>query len=142
MASRAIFFTSVLFIGIALLGSSALDQLPLPPDDRRPFDAHLRLLDFTNPTTIEGRLRLIDHAGGAVWLDWEQRLEQDSSGTRWRRLEGDWMLLVYPKDSTQFEALKAMPLGTRLQFVIQANEKGQRLILSYGDAGLPPKLPL
>lgn len=114
---------------------------PVPPGER-PFEQQLQLLDFTNPTTIQGRLRLIDHSERAVWLDWELRLEQHPSGKRWRQLEGDWMLLVYPKDQAQFDALKGMRPGTRLQLVIQSNEKGQRLILSYGDPTLPPELPL
>lgn len=131
---------------------SSLTVLPSPPapgqspnealPDQRPFESPLQLLDFTNPTTIQGRLRLIDHSERAVWLDWEGRLEQHPTGKRWRQLEGDWMLLVYPKDQTQFEALKGMRPGTRLQLVIQSNEKGQRLILSYGDPTLPPELPL
>jgi hypothetical protein len=142
MTPRAVFSVLVLFACIALPSPSAFSQSPLQPDDRNPFDAQLQLLDFTHPTTIQGRLRLIDHSERAVWLDWELRLEQHPSGKRWRQLEGDWMLLVYPKDQAQFDALKEMRPGTRLQLVIQSNEKGQRLILSYGDPTLPPELPL
>ncbi len=144
MRSRAVF--PVPFVAstvlLSLLGPPSLAQMPLPPDDRRPFDAQLRLLDFTNPTTIQGRIRLVDRAEKTIWLDWERRLLQDSSGTRWHELDGDWMLLVYPKDADQFQALGGMPVGTRLQLVIQTNEKGQRLILSYGDPSLPPERSL
>jgi len=85
---------------------------------------------------------MIDQTEQAVWLDWDRRLEEDPAGNTWRQLEGDWMLLVYPKDAAQFDALKEIPRGTRLQLVIQTNEKGRRLILSYGDPTLPPERPL
>lgn len=119
-----------------------LTQEVLPPD-QFPFDSALQLLDFTNPTTIQGQLRLVDQAEQAIWLDWDLRLERQSEGRKvWRKLEGDFMLLVYAKEAVQFDALKSLAPGSRLELVIQTNEKGHRVILSYVDLSHPPQTPL
>jgi len=139
---------SCVWIWLAMLAVSPVSaqirpaQEVLPPD-QLPFDSAIQLLDFTNPTTIQGRLRLLDPAEQAIWLDWDRRLEGQLPGHKaWRRLEGDFMLLVYAKDTGQFNALKGLVLGTKLELVIQSNEKGHRIILSYVDLSRPPQTPL
>ena len=130
-----------------LAASSASAQIQpaqevLPPDQLF-FDSATQLLDFTSPTTIQGRLRLVDPAEQTIWLDWDRRLEDQSPGPKvWRRLEGDFMLLVYARNTGQFDALKGLAPGTRLELVIQSNEKGHRIILSYVDLSGPPQTPL
>jgi len=130
-----------------LAASSASAQIQpaqevLPPDQLF-FDSAIQLLDFTSPTTIQGRLRLVDPAEQTIWLDWDRRLEDQSPGPKvWRRLEGDFMLLVYARNTGQFDALKGLAPGTRLELVIQSNEKGHRIILSYVDLSGPPQTPL
>ncbi|HET8580170.1 MAG TPA: hypothetical protein VFL31_04155, partial [Nitrospiraceae bacterium] len=115
----------------------------VPQPDQFPFDSAIQLLDFTNPTTIQGRLRLVDQGEQAIWLDWDWRLEGQSPGHKvWRGLEGDFMLLVYARDPSQFDTIKGLVLGTRLELVIQTNEKGHRVILSYVDVSHPPQTPL
>ncbi|MGH7227633.1 MAG: hypothetical protein ACREIH_00350 [Nitrospiraceae bacterium] len=137
-----------MWIWLAMLSVSSVSaqirpaQEVLPPD-QLPFDSPIQLLDFTDPTTIQGQLRLVDPSQQAIWLDWDWRLESQSPGHHaWRRLEGDFMLLVYARDLVQFDALKSLTPGTRLQLVIQSNEKGHRVILSYVDLSRPPQMPL
>lgn len=127
-----------------LMVSSPRAQSPeTPPFEQTPFEPQLQLLDFSQPTTIEGRLRLVDRSEHAIWLDWDLRLEVHPSGKKvWRKLDGDFMLLVYPRDAAQFEALKYLKPGTRLQMVIQSNETGHRVILSYGNLSPAPLVPL
>lgn len=139
---------SCVWICLATLAASSASaqiqpaQEVLPPDQLF-FDSAIQLLDFTNPTTIQGRLRLVDPADQAIWLDWDRRLEGQSPGPKvWRRLEGDFMLLVYARNIGQFDALKGLAPGTRLELVIQSNEKGHRIILSYVDLSRPPQMPL
>ncbi|MES4785200.1 MAG: hypothetical protein C4294_04615 [Nitrospiraceae bacterium] len=121
--------------------SQALQASDILPPEQLPFD--LQLLDFSRPTTIQGRVRAVDLGEQAIWLDWDRRLEEQPSGGKvWRRLEGEFMLLVYPRDEFQFNALKGLPPGTKLQMVIQSNEQGRRLILSYQDSSLPPEAHL
>ncbi|MFQ5931475.1 MAG: hypothetical protein ACE5MM_03610 [Nitrospiraceae bacterium] len=115
----------------------------LVPPGSPPFESQLKLLHFQSPTTIEGRLRYVDLAEQAIWLDWDRRLEEQPSGEKaWRELAGDFMLLVYPSDQSQFDALKTLKPGTQLRLVIQSNDVGHRLILSYSDASVPPEVPL
>jgi hypothetical protein len=139
---------SCVWICLATLVASSVSaqmqpaQEVLPPDQLF-FDSAIQLLDFTNPTTIQGRLRLVDAADQAIWLDWDRRLEGQSQEPKvWRRLEGDFILLVYARNAGQFDALKGLAPGTRLELVIQSNEKGHRIILSYADLSLPPQMPL
>ena len=139
---------SYVWIWLAMLSASSVSaqirpaQEVLPPD-QLPFDSAIQLLDFTNPTTIQGQLRLVDPSQQAIWLDWDRRLESHSPGhNAWRRLEGDFMLLVYARDSGQFDALRSLTPGTRLELIIQSNEKGHRVILSYVDLSRPPQTPL
>jgi hypothetical protein len=121
---------------------TAPDEEP-PPAERSPFDEYLQELDFSRPTTLEGRVRLIDRAERAVWIDVDRRLEDRGSGNRvWRDVPGDLMLQLYPRDAAQFDLLLAYKPGARLQWVIQQDRDGRRLILSYRDPALPPRLPL
>lgn len=139
---------SCVWIWFAILAVSPVSaqirpaQEVLPPDQLL-FDSAIQLLDFTNPTTIQGQLRLVDPAEQAIWLDWDRRLEgQPPEHKVWRRLDGDFMLLVYARNTDQFDALKGLAPGTRLELVIQSNEKGHRIILSYVDLSRPPQTPL
>jgi len=139
---------SCVWICLAILAASSVSaqiqpaQEVLPPDQLF-FDSAVQLLDFTNPTTIQGRLRLVDTVDQAIWLDWDRRLEGLSPEPKvWRKLEGDFMLLVYARNTGQFDALKGLAPGTRLELVIQSNDKGHRIILSYVDLSRPPPMPL
>jgi hypothetical protein len=107
------------------------------------FYSPLEFLDFSNPTTIEGLIRFVDVSERAIWLQWDRRLEDHPSGKKvWRTLGGEFMLLVYPRDGVQFDTLKELTPGTRLRMVIQSNDTGRRLILSYADPSVPPEVPL
>ncbi|MGH7207311.1 MAG: hypothetical protein ACREI2_14010 [Nitrospiraceae bacterium] len=139
---------SCAWIWVAILAVSSVSaqiqpaQEVLPPDQLL-FDSAIQLPDFTNPSTVQGQLRLVDPAEQAIWLDWDRRLERQSPGHKvWRRLEGDFMLLVYARNTGQFDALTSLAPGTRLELVIQSNEKGHRIILSYVDLSRPPQTPL
>lgn len=121
---------------------TAPDQETLPAD-RSPFDAYLQQLDFSRPTTIEGRVRFIDRGERAIWIDVNRRLEdQDSGRGVWQDVPGDLMLQLYPRDGAQFDLLTSYKPGTTLQMVIQQDREGRRLILSYRDPSAPPRLPL
>ncbi|TLY17252.1 MAG: hypothetical protein E6K69_02475, partial [Nitrospirae bacterium] len=83
-----------MWIYLAILAASSVSaqiqpaQEVLPPDQLF-FDSAVQLLDFTNPTTIQGRLRLVDTVDQAIWLDWDRRLEGQSPEPKvWRKLEG------------------------------------------------------
>ena len=116
--------------------------MPVPADGSS-FDERLKLLDFREPTTIQGRVRLIDEAEQALWLDWEMRLDVPAPGRKeWRTVEGEFLLLLYAFDSEQFAQLRAMEVGTRLLLVVQSDEDGHRRILAYQDARLPSQVPL
>ncbi len=117
--------------------------MPVPPAEGSPFDEQLKLLDFREPTTIQGRVRLIDEAEQALWLDWEMRLDVSAPGRKeWRKIEGEFLLLLYAFDSEQFVRLRAVEVGTPLLLVVQSDEAGHRRILAYQDARLPPQFPL
>ncbi len=121
---------------------TAPDQETLPAD-RSPFDAYLQQLDFSRPTTIEGRVRFIDRGERAIWIDVNRRLEdQDSGRGVWQDVPGDLMLQLYPRDGAQFDLLTSYKPGTTLQMVIQQDREGRRFILSYRDPSAPPRLPL
>jgi hypothetical protein len=127
---------------MALLPLPGLLAQELPPPDQSVFQSELELLDFSEPTAIRGRIRFIDVTEQGVWLDWDQRLEVQPTGKKaWRTLEGQFMLLVYPKDAAQFEGIKILKPGTVLQFVIQSKDKGRRIILSFTEPA-PPESPL
>lgn len=118
------------------------DQELLAPEPLL-FESPLEFLDFSNPTTIEGRVRFVDVSERAIWLQWDRRLEDHPSGKKvWRTLGGEFMLLVYPRDGIQFDMLKELAPGTRLRMVIQSNDTGRRSILSYADPSVPPEVPL
>ncbi len=123
--------------------SATQEGIAVFPEERSPFDAGLALLDFHEPTTIQGRVRLIDEAEEAVWLDWEMRLDVSVPNRKeWRSIEGEFLLLLYALDSEQFARLKLVEAGTRLLLIVQSDEDGRRRILTYQDARLPPRFPL
>lgn len=123
--------------------AAAQERMPVPPAEGLPFDERLKLLDFREPTTIQGRVRLIDEAEQALWLDWEMRLDVSVPGRKeWRKIEGEFLLLLYAFDSEQFDRLKLVEAGTHLLLVVQSDEDGRRRILAYQDARLPPQFPL
>jgi hypothetical protein len=119
------------------------EGVPVPSANESPFDEGLKLLDFREPTTIQGRVRLIDEVEQALWLDWEMRLDVYGPGRKeWRNIEGEFLLLLHALDSEQFARLRAVEVGSRLLLVVQSDEDGRRRILAYQDARLPPQFPL
>lgn len=99
-------------------------------------------LDFTEPTVIRGRLRMVDRDEGAIWLDWEQRLEERSMFPKgWTSIKDGSILLLYPRDRNQFRALDRLPTGTALEMVVQLTDDDRRRILSFKNldesSGLP-----
>ena len=51
-------------------------------------------------------------------------------------------LLVYPMDATQYQELEPLAKGTPIEMVIQIDEEGHRIILSYQDLSQGRKVPL
>ncbi len=132
----------IILLGGPAQAQTAPDQEPLPAE-RSPFDSYLQQLDFSRPTSIEVRVRFIDRAERAIWVDVDRRFEvQDSGKGVWQDVPGDLMLQLYPRDGAQFDLLTAYRPGTPLQIVIQQDREGRRLILSYRESSDPPRLPL
>jgi len=133
----------VVVLAVSLAHAQGQQDQELLASEPLLFDSPLEFLDFSNPTTIEGRIRYVDLSERAIWLHWDRRLEDHPSGKKvWRTLDGEFMLLVYPRDGIQSDTLKNLTPGIRLRLVIQSNDKGRRLILSYADPSVPLDVPL
>jgi len=128
-------------IGLCLLPLLAGAQSDSAPD---PFDSFLKgVLDFQKPTGIRGTLRYIERDEQIIWLNWEERSDdRPLFQTGWQVIPGEATLAVHPDNAEQFAALQQLAKGTRLELIIQANEFGNRRILSYRDQSTPPKIPL
>ncbi len=136
-------YAYVTLAGFLFAQFPSADPKEVPGSSEIPFDARHALLDFRKPTTIQGRVRLIDEAEQAVWLDWEMRLDVSGPNRKeWRPIEGEFLLLLYALDAEQFNCLKLTEVGTRLLLVVQSDEDGRRRILAYQDTRLPPQFPL
>jgi len=142
-------FPHLKFLAIALLPVVGLCLLPLLATaqidpDQDPFDAFLKgVLDFREPTGIRGTLRYIERDEQIIWLNWEERSDdRPLFQTGWLAIPGEATLAVHPDNAEQFAALQQIPKGTALELIIQANEHGNRRILSFRDQSTPPKVPL
>lgn len=128
-------------IGLCLLPLLATAQIE---PDQDPFDTFLKgVLNFREPTGIRGTLRYIEREEQIIWLNWEERSDDRplfQSG--WQPVPGEATLAVRPDSADQFAALQQLAIGTALELIIQANEQGQRRILSYQNRATPPKVPL
>lgn len=136
------FLFLIIFLPLRAAAEPQQEPLLVPPETF-PFDSQLAVLDFTHPTPIQGRIRMVEATEQAVWFDWDDRLEEGASGTqRWVRLEGDFLILLHAKDQEQFAKLKDLRPGTRIQFIVQAGEGGRRIILSVEEPTTAPRIPL
>jgi hypothetical protein len=142
-------FTQLKSLAIGLLPVVGLCLLPLlataqVDPDQDPFDTFLKgVLDFREPTGIRGTLRYIERDEQIIWLNWAERSDdRPLFQAGWHAIPGDATLAVHPDNAEQFAALQQVPKGTALELIIQANEHGNRRILSYRDQATPPKVPL
>ena len=126
----------------ALIFTSSVNA-QLEPEPH-PFDTFLTdVLKFQDPTGIRGTLRYIDSEEQTIWVNWEQRSDdRPLFNTGWKLIPGEATLALHPKDPAQFNELQQITNGTAIEMIIQLDQKGQRLILSYQDLSIPPKVPL
>jgi hypothetical protein len=88
-------------------------------------------------------VRFFDSSDGGLWLDWDAELaETPSGGRRWERIEGNYLVVFYPKDIAQREQIRSIPPGRVLQLVVQQDDQGRRRILFFDELTDSPKLPL
>ena len=137
---RSRFFGMVVVFGLVF---SALPSTALEPEPH-PLDTFLTaILNFREPTGIRGTVRYIDKEEQGIWLNWEQRSDdRPLFDTGWKLVPEGTTLLVYPKDSAQYQELEPMAKGTPIEMVIQFDQNGHRRILSYQDLSQGRKVPL
>ena len=122
---------------------SAFPATALEPESH-PLDTFLSaILNFREPTGIRGTIRYVDKAEKNIWLDWEQRSDdRPLFDTGWKFVPEDTTLLVYPMDAVQYQELEPLAKGTPVEMVIQIDQEGHRIILSYQDLSQGRKIPL
>ena len=138
--SQTKLFGMIVLLGLMLTPFPATALEPEP----HPLDTFLTaILNFREPTGIQGTLRYIDIAEQGIWLNWEQRSDdRPLFDTGWKLVPEDTTLLVYPQDSDQYQELEPMEKGTPIEMVIQFDQKGHRRFLSYQDLSQGRKVPL
>jgi hypothetical protein len=131
----------MIYLAFFLFALAAPAQLETEP---HPFDSFLKdILNFQEPTGIRGTLRYLEEDQETLWLNWDERSDDGPLFTTgWKLVPGEAILAVRPQDAEQWEQLRQLSKGTRLELIIQENDKGHRLILSYRDLSASPKVPL
>ena len=134
------FLGMVVVLGILISTSPATALEPEP----HPLDTFLSsILNFREPTGIRGTIRYVDKAEKNIWLDWEQRSDdRPLFDTGWKLVPEGTNLLVYPMDAVQYQELEPLAKGTPVEMVIQIDQEGHRIILSYQDLSQGRKIPL
>ena len=134
------FLGMVVVLGIMI---SAFPATALEPESH-PLDTFLKsILNFREPTGIRGTIRYVDKAEKNIWLNWEQRSDdRPLFDTGWKLVPEGTTLLVYPMDVAQYQELEPLAKGTPMEMVIQFDQEGHRIILSYQDLTHGRKIPL
>ena len=134
------------FMGMVVVLGCLLSAFPataLEPESH-PLDTFLKsILNFGKPTGIRGTIRYVDKAEKNIWLNWEQRSDdRPLFDTGWKLVPEGTTLLVYPMDAAQYQELEPLAKGTPMEMVIQIDQDGHRIILSYQDLSQGRKIPL
>lgn len=132
--------------GVLITASVMFTTIPVGAleTEPHPLDTFLtNILNFKKPTGIRGKMRYIDLENQIVWLDWQERSDdQPYFQMGWRPVPGDATLAVHPETIEQFNQLQQFRKGDPIEMIIQIAPKGKRRILSYHDLLTPPKVPL
>ena len=137
---RSRFLGMVVVLGCLLSASTAAALEP----ESHPLDTFLKsILNFRKPTGIRGTIRYVDKAEKNIWLNWEGRSDDRPLFDQgWKLVPEGTTLLVYPRDAAQYQELEPLAKGTPIEMVIQIDQEGHRIILSYQDLSQGRKIPL
>ncbi len=134
---RTLAWVMVIFLALAPMVAQAQTE-------PHPLDTFLTdILDFADPTGIRGTIRYLDFDGPVLWLNWEQRSDDEPLfQTGWTLVPGEATLAVHPRASDPIIDLRALRNGTAVELIIQLDPEGKRRILSFRDMSQPPDISL